>query len=84
MTTTQPIWFVPPYRTYPLSKLPQVSLLSATPMPRKTVETSPSLFVPIDTATALATVRADNASMSPLVNHSKNRLLGKKFWYSYF
>ncbi len=83
MSTSQTTWFVPPYRTYPLSKLPQISLLSATPMPRKTVEKPPSSFVPIDTATALATVRADNVTLS-IGNQSKNRLLGKKFWYSYF
>ena len=78
MNTTRPLWFVPPCRTYPLSKLPQISLLSTTAPPAPIEKPSP-VFVPIDTATALARVKAGNVS-SP----TKNKQLGKQFWYKYY
>ena len=77
MSNTKPKWHVPPYRTYPLSRLPQISLLSATPMPRPIVEKPPSSFIPVNTATALATVRADKG-ITTIPKRSS-----KQFWYRY-
>jgi hypothetical protein len=78
MGTTKPLWFVPPCRTYALSKLPQPTLLSTT-VPPPPIEKPSPVFVPIDTATALARVQAGNVSVP-----SKNRRLGRQFWYKYY
>ena len=77
MSHTRPKWHVPSYRTYPLSKLPQISILSTTPTPKPIIEKPPSSFIPVNTATALATVRADNGIISP------SKPSGKQLWHKY-